>query len=60
MEELYVTCSNTQDGYTAEVRGEGGVRVLVAVRAKPNRDSNSKLNREFFGNFLDVSFLFML
>lgn len=57
---LYIIFSNTQDGYTAEVSGEGGVRVLVAVRAKPNRDKNSKLNREFFGNFLDVSFPFML
>ncbi|KAL1548539.1 Nucleoside hydrolase 3 [Salvia divinorum] len=43
-----------KDGYTAEVTGEGGVRVLVAVRAKPNRDRNSKLDREFFGNFLNV------
>ncbi|XP_057771879.1 nucleoside hydrolase 3-like isoform X2 [Salvia miltiorrhiza] len=42
-----------KDGYTAEVTGEGGVRVLVAVRAKPNRDRNSKLDREFFGNFLN-------
>lgn len=43
-----------KDGYTAEVTDEGGVRVLVAVRAKPNRDRNSRLNREFFGTFLDV------
>ena len=36
--------------------GAGGIPVLVAVRAKPNRDRNNKLNREFFGNFLNVSF----
>lgn len=42
-----------KDGYTAEV-SDGGARILVAVRAKPNRDRNSRLNREFFGNFLDV------
>ncbi|KAH6755511.1 inosine-uridine preferring nucleoside hydrolase family protein [Perilla frutescens var. hirtella] len=42
-----------KDGYTAETT-DGGARVLVAVRAKPNRDRNSRLNREFFGNFLDV------
>ncbi|KAH6816540.1 inosine-uridine preferring nucleoside hydrolase family protein [Perilla frutescens var. frutescens] len=42
-----------KDGYTAETT-DGGARILVAVRAKPNRDRNSRLNREFFGNFLDV------
>ncbi|KAK6130423.1 hypothetical protein DH2020_035833 [Rehmannia glutinosa] len=43
-----------QDGYTAEVSGREGVRVLVAVRAKRNRDKNSSLNREYFRSFLDV------
>lgn len=43
-----------KDGYTREVTGQGAVRVLVAVKAKPNRDRSSPLNREFFGNFLDV------
>lgn len=53
------TFSNIQDGCTAEVADEGGVRVLVAVRAKPNRDRNSRLNREFFGTFLDVSLSYL-
>ncbi|KAK6130384.1 hypothetical protein DH2020_035889 [Rehmannia glutinosa] len=43
-----------KDGYTAEVSGREGVRVLVAVRAKRNRDKNSSLNREYFRSFLDV------
>ncbi|KZV36327.1 hypothetical protein F511_28769 [Dorcoceras hygrometricum] len=43
-----------KDGYTAEVSGGEGVRVLVAVRAKPNLDSTSPLNREYFRSFLDV------
>ncbi|KAA8548540.1 hypothetical protein F0562_000193 [Nyssa sinensis] len=43
-----------KDGYTAEVSGPEAVRVLVATRAKPNRDRNSSLNREFFKSFLDV------
>ncbi|KAL2898746.1 Non-specific ribonucleoside hydrolase RihC, partial [Bienertia sinuspersici] len=30
-----------QDGYTEEVTGKEGVRVLVATRAKPNKDPNS-------------------
>lgn len=50
-------CYIVQDGYTAEVTGERGVRVLVAMRAKPNRNRNSKLNRDFFVNFLNVSFV---
>ncbi|KAG8370102.1 hypothetical protein BUALT_Bualt14G0082600 [Buddleja alternifolia] len=45
---------NCKDGYTEEVKGREGVRVLVAVRAKPNRDRNSVLNREYFRRFLDV------
>lgn len=44
-----------QDGYTMEVTGPEAVSVLVATKAKPNRDSNSSLNREFFISFLDVS-----
>ncbi|KAJ8573792.1 hypothetical protein K7X08_010303 [Anisodus acutangulus] len=43
-----------QDGYTKEVFGPGGVPVLVALRAKPNRNANSELDREFFVSFLDV------
>ncbi|XP_057771880.1 nucleoside hydrolase 3-like [Salvia miltiorrhiza] len=43
-----------KDGYTAEVAGKEGVRVLVAVRAKPSNDSNSKLEKEYFRSFLDV------
>ncbi|XP_060217770.1 nucleoside hydrolase 3-like isoform X2 [Lycium barbarum] len=43
-----------QDGYTKEVTGPGGVPVLVAVRAKPNRNASSLLDREFFVSFLDV------
>lgn len=44
-----------QDGYTKEVSGPEGVRVLVAQKAKPNKDKNSPLDREFFISFLDVS-----
>ncbi|XP_049347795.1 nucleoside hydrolase 4-like [Solanum verrucosum] len=43
-----------QDGYTKEVSGSGGVPILVAIRAKPNRNANSELDREFFVSFLDV------
>ncbi|KAL9161452.1 hypothetical protein ABFS82_07G022400 [Erythranthe guttata] len=43
-----------KDGYTEQVSGRGGVRVLVAVRAKTNRDKNSSLNREYFRSFLNV------
>ncbi|XP_073302484.1 nucleoside hydrolase 4-like isoform X6 [Primulina huaijiensis] len=43
-----------KDGYTAEVTGGEGARVLVAIRAKPNSDRTSPLNREFFKSFLDV------
>ena len=44
-----------QDGYTKEVTGSEGVRVLVAKKAKPNQDVHSPLDREFFISFLDVS-----
>ncbi|CAA0807111.1 inosine-uridine preferring nucleoside hydrolase family protein [Striga hermonthica] len=43
-----------KDGYTQEVTGREGVHVLVAVKAKPNREKSSSLNREFFRSFLDV------
>ncbi|XP_059311939.1 nucleoside hydrolase 3-like isoform X1 [Lycium ferocissimum] len=45
-----------QDGYTKEVDKPRGVPVLVAVRAKPNRNASSllELDREFFVSFLDV------
>ncbi|XP_075506724.1 nucleoside hydrolase 3 isoform X2 [Primulina tabacum] len=43
-----------KDGYTAEVTGGEGAHVLVAIRAKPNSDRTSPLNREFFKSFLDV------
>lgn len=42
-----------QDGYTPE--GTGGVRVLVATKAKPNVDTSSPLDKEFFKSFLDVN-----
>ncbi|XP_019437337.1 PREDICTED: uncharacterized protein LOC109343475 isoform X2 [Lupinus angustifolius] len=43
-----------QDGYTSEVNGPDSVRVLVATKAKPNQDSGSSLDREYFINFLNV------
>ncbi|XP_031480207.1 nucleoside hydrolase 3 isoform X6 [Nymphaea colorata] len=43
-----------QDGYTKEVTGPHSARVLVAKRAKPNRDPASLLDREFFNDFLHV------
>ncbi|KAL5701544.1 Nucleoside hydrolase 3 [Ranunculus cassubicifolius] len=43
-----------EDGYTKEVTGPEGVRVLVATKAKPNKDVNSKLDREFYESFLNV------
>ncbi|MED6119747.1 Nucleoside hydrolase 3 [Stylosanthes scabra] len=43
-----------QDGYTKEVNGPDSVRVLVATKAKPNRDSRSPLDREYFKTFLNV------
>ncbi|XP_057547170.1 nucleoside hydrolase 3-like [Amaranthus tricolor] len=43
-----------KDGYTEETSGPEGVKVLVATRAKPNKDPTSPLDREFFINFLDV------
>ncbi|XP_039061244.1 uncharacterized protein LOC120205437 [Hibiscus syriacus] len=43
-----------KDGYTEEQTGPDAVRVLVATNAKSNQNITSKLNREFFVNFLDV------
>lgn len=43
-----------QDGYTEESIGRDSVRVLVATRAKPNKDPNSPLDREFFISFLEA------
>ncbi|KAL3626176.1 Nucleoside hydrolase 3 [Castilleja foliolosa] len=43
-----------KDGFTMEVSGREGVRVLVAVKAKPNRNKMSSLNREYFTSFLNV------
>ncbi|KAF8401588.1 hypothetical protein HHK36_012533 [Tetracentron sinense] len=43
-----------EDGYTKEVTGPEAVRVLVATEAKPNQDTDSPLDREFFISFLDV------
>ncbi|MED6156932.1 Nucleoside hydrolase 3 [Stylosanthes scabra] len=43
-----------QDGYTAEENGTDSVRVLVATKAKPNRDLSSSLDREFFISFLNI------
>lgn len=44
-----------QDGYTKEVTGPEAVQVLVATKAKASKDAKSKLTREFYRNFLDVS-----
>ncbi|KAL1209061.1 Nucleoside hydrolase 3 [Cardamine amara subsp. amara] len=43
-----------KDGYTQEISGPYSVRVLVATRAKPNRNIKSKLDREFYVDFLEV------
>ncbi|CAA0839912.1 inosine-uridine preferring nucleoside hydrolase family protein [Striga hermonthica] len=43
-----------KDGDTQVVTGPEGVRVRLAVRAKPNPDKHSKLNKAFYKNFLDV------
>ncbi|XP_028759893.1 uncharacterized protein LOC114718657 [Neltuma alba] len=42
------------DGYTAEVNGSNSVRVLLAKKAKPNQDTGSPLDREYFISFLNV------
>ncbi|KAK1430775.1 hypothetical protein QVD17_13771 [Tagetes erecta] len=43
-----------KDGYTEEVVGPDSVRVRVATRAKPNRDTTSTLDREYYVHYLDV------
>ncbi|KAK1351794.1 Pyrimidine-specific ribonucleoside hydrolase rihB [Heracleum sosnowskyi] len=43
-----------EDGYTKEVSGPEGVRILVATAAKPNRNLSNPLDRQFFTSFLDV------
>ncbi|KAI7725151.1 hypothetical protein M8C21_013897, partial [Ambrosia artemisiifolia] len=43
-----------KDGYTEKVSGPDSVRVLLATRAKLNRDNSSSLDREFFVSFLKV------
>lgn len=45
---------NCMDGYTKEVAASEGVRVLVAEKAKPSKDINSMLDREYFMNFLNA------
>lgn len=42
-----------QDGYTKEVDGQDSVKVLVATKAKPNKDKKSLHDREFFISFLN-------
>lgn len=44
----------TKDGYTEEINGPDSVRVRVATRAKPNRDTTSTLDREYYVHYLDV------
>eukprot|EP01018_Ginkgo_biloba_P029143 Gb_13971 [translate_table: standard] len=41
-----------RDGYSREVSGTDGARVLIAEKAKPNKDINSTLDREYFISFL--------
>lgn len=36
------------------MQGPDSVAVLVAVKAKPNRNVKSPLDREFFDHFLEV------
>ncbi|XP_004486297.1 nucleoside hydrolase 3-like [Cicer arietinum] len=43
-----------QDGYTREENGEDSVKVLVATKAKPNKDVKSSLDKEFFKSFLNT------
>uniref|UniRef100_A0A1J3J1P5 Pyrimidine-specific ribonucleoside hydrolase RihA n=1 Tax=Noccaea caerulescens TaxID=107243 RepID=A0A1J3J1P5_NOCCA len=43
-----------KDGYTQETSGTDSVGVLVATRAKPNINIKSKLDREFYVDFLEV------
>ncbi|KAK7412612.1 hypothetical protein VNO78_04108 [Psophocarpus tetragonolobus] len=43
-----------QDGYTNEVDGLDSARVLVATKAKTNKDVKSPIDKEYFKSFLDV------
>ncbi|RDX89409.1 rihC, partial [Mucuna pruriens] len=43
-----------QDGYTAQVNGPDSVKVLVATKAKPNRDVKSPIDREYYKSFLNA------
>ncbi|KAK1351792.1 Uridine nucleosidase 1 [Heracleum sosnowskyi] len=43
-----------EDGYTKEVSGPEGVRVLVVANAKPNRNLSDPLDRQFLTSLLDV------
>jgi len=43
-----------EDGYTKEVSGPESVHIRVAIKAKPNVDMNSPLDREFFKSFLEA------
>ncbi|PPD82168.1 hypothetical protein GOBAR_DD20887 [Gossypium barbadense] len=53
--EPYGICDENGEGKCKRREsGPDSVRVLVATKAKPNHDLTSKLNREFFTNFLDV------
>jgi len=55
---MYCNMFYIQDGYTKEVSGPDSVRVLVATKAKPNKDVRSPLDREYFTSFLNVRLLF--
>ncbi|KAG9457505.1 hypothetical protein H6P81_002013 [Aristolochia fimbriata] len=43
-----------EDGYTKETTGLEAVRILVAQKAKPNKDKGSPLDKEFLKSFLEV------
>ncbi|XP_042476224.1 uncharacterized protein LOC122057921 [Macadamia integrifolia] len=43
-----------EDGYTKEVTGQEAVQVLVATMAKPNKDTKSILDKQFYKRFLEV------
>ncbi|KAJ8766470.1 hypothetical protein K2173_022529 [Erythroxylum novogranatense] len=43
-----------KDGYTEEVTSSEAVHVLVATKAKPHKDTKSRVGKAFFKSFLDV------
>ncbi|CAH8313597.1 unnamed protein product [Eruca vesicaria subsp. sativa] len=45
---------NCKDGYTQETSGPDSVQVLVATRAKPNKNYKSELDEEFYVDILEV------